>query len=411
MRYSLRSGLMLSLALMLAVPTIAFAQDGGSTPKMSDWDACPTPQNLPSEVAIGVVFGLSGSVAGYGQPQQQGVQLAVSQINDSGYLGDGVTLVAVYEDGGSDAEASIAAFDKVVNEENVIAVIGPTLSTQAFSADPVAAEAGILTLGVSNTANGITTMNGDPELDQFIFRDSLPESSVIPGTIAQATEILGLEKVGVMYGNDDDFTVSGYNVFVSALEDNNLEILREETFARGDVDFSPQLTNIIGDNPDAIIVSALIAEAVPIVVQARQLGFTGAIIGGNGFNSPKLFEQAGAAAEGVIVGAAWNIGNPSPLSAAFTDEYMAAYDSSPDQFAAQAYTGAWLIASAIRCADSAEPMAVRDALAGLENIPTPLGDFSFDADRNPVHPPVAQIVLDGKFAQLSADSAGAVFSQ
>jgi branched-chain amino acid transport system substrate-binding protein len=117
----------------------------------------------------------------YGESQQRGVELAVKEINDSAYLGDGVTLTAVFEDGGSDAEASIAAFDKLVSEQDVAGIIGPTLSTQAFGADPVATEAGIPVMGVSNTATGITTMNDDPELDKFIFRDSLPEASVIPG--------------------------------------------------------------------------------------------------------------------------------------------------------------------------------------------------------------------------------------
>jgi branched-chain amino acid transport system substrate-binding protein len=175
------------------------------------------------------------------------------------------------------------------------------------------------------------------------------------------------------------------------------------------VDFSPQLTNIINDNPDAIAVSALAAEAVPIVIQARQLGFTGPIIGGNGFNTPALFEQAGDAAEGVIVGAAWNISNPSDLSVAFTQSFQDAYGNAPDQFAAQAYTGAWLVATAIRCADSTDPAAVRDALAGIADFPTPLGVYSFDDDRNPVHEPVAQIVLEGKFALLSEEAAAAAF--
>lgn len=406
MKNLLRASLVLAVLSTLSLPTLAWAQNGGG---MAGWDACPMPENLSGEITVGVVFGLSGSVAAYGEPQKQGVELAVQEINDSGYLGEGVTLVAVIEDGGSDAEASIAAFDKLVAEQDTAAIIGPTLSTQAFAADPIAAEAGIPVLGVSNTAGGLTVMNDDPELDQFIFRDSLPEADVIPGTVAKATEILGLQKVGVMYGNDDDFTVSGYEVFAQALEDNGVETLRTETFARGDVDFSPQLTNIINDEPDAIAVSALVAEAVPIVIQARQLGYTGPIIGGNGFNSPALFEQAGDDAEGVIVGAAWNISNPSDLSVAFTEAYQAANDASPDQFAAQAYTGAWLVASAIRCADSAEPAAVRDTLAAIADYPTPLGVFSFDDERNPVHEPVAQIVLGGKFELLTEETAGQAF--
>jgi branched-chain amino acid transport system substrate-binding protein len=390
---------------------LAHAQDGGEQPPLGAWETCTTPTDLSAEVTIGVVFGLSGSVAVYGEPQQQGVELALSQINESNYLGEGTTLVAIYEDGGSDAEASIAAMENVTAEDNISAIIGPTLSSQAFAADPVAAEAGILVLGVSNTASDITVMNDDPDLDQFIFRDSLPEAAVIPGTVVQAVEILGLERVGVMYGNDDDFTVSGYEVFSQALEDNDVEVIREETFARGDVDFSPQLTNIINDNPDAIVVSALVAEAVPIVIQARQLGYTGPIIGGNGFNSPALFEQAGEAAEGVIVGAAWNISNTSDISLFFSEGYQAAYDSAPDQFAAQAYTGTWLVATAIRCAASADPAAVRDAMATITDFDSPLGVFSFDEDRNPVHEPVAQIVSGGKFELLTSETANQVFNE
>ncbi len=404
------------LTIVLLVSTAglfpsARAQDAGEQPPLGAWETCPAPDGLPAEVAIGVVFGLSGSVAVYGEPQQKGVDLALAQINDSDYLGAGTELVAVYEDGGSDAETSIAAMENVTAEGNVAAIIGPTLSSQAFAADPVAAEAGIPVLGVSNTAGGITVMNDDPELDKFIFRDSLPEAAVIPGTVAQATEILSLERVGVMYGNDDDFTISGYEVFSQALADNGIEVIREETFARGDVDFSPQLTNIINDNPDAIVVSALVAEAVPIVIQARQLGYAGPIIGGNGFNSPALFEQAGDAAEGVIVGAAWNISSTSDISQFFSEGYQEANGAAPDQFAAQAYTGTWLVATAIRCAASADPAAVRDALAATADFDSPLGMFSFDEERNPVHDPVAQIVSGGKFELLTAEIAGQTFGE
>ena len=130
----------LAMLSTLGLPMLAFAQDnsGGG---MGAWDGCPVPENLPSDVSIGVVFGLSGSVAVYGESQQKGVELAVKEINDSAYLGEGVTLTAVFEDGGSDAEASIAAFDKLVSEQDVAGIIGPTLSTQAFGADPVATEA------------------------------------------------------------------------------------------------------------------------------------------------------------------------------------------------------------------------------------------------------------------------------
>lgn len=389
----------LFLIVMMVVPFTAMAQDGGDedTPRIGFWDECAAPASLMGEIPVGVAFGVTGSVAQYGEPQLNAVRLAEQEINDSGYLGD-ATIAFISQDGGSDREASIAAFEALINQDGVVAILGPTLSSQAFGADPLAAEAGIPVMGVSNTAAGITTMNDDPDLDQFIFRDSLPESGVIPGTIATAVEILEIEDVAVLYGNDDDFTASAYEVFVDALEDQGVEILLEETFSRGDVDFSVQLTKIIDEDPDALVVSALIVEAVQIVTQARQAGYDGPIIGGNGFNSPSLFSDAGEDADGVIVGAAWNIGNPNELSVAFVENYTEAYGNPPDQFATQAYTGAWLMATAVRCADSSESAAIRDALAGITDFNSPLGLFSFDEDRNPVHDPVVQIVDGGGFA-------------
>jgi branched-chain amino acid transport system substrate-binding protein len=391
--------MLLMLVLLLALPTMFIAAQDEEELQMGFWEECETPENLPETVTIGAVFGLSGPISVYGGSQNQAVALALEEINEAEYLGEGVTLEIIVEDAPTESgeQPAINAMTKLVEEDGVVAVLGPTLSNQAFAADPVAQENGVPVMGVSNTAGGITDM-GD-----YVFRNSLPEASVIPGTVAQATEVLGLESVGVLYGNDDDFTVSGYEVFVEALEENGVEILAEETFAKGDVDFNAQLTNLLAGEPDAIIVSALAAEAVQIIVQARDLGYEGPIIGGNGLNSPAVIDQSGEDAEGVIVGAAWNIASPNPFSVAFTESYTEAYELVPDQFATQAYTGAWLLATAIRCADSTEGEAVRDALAAITEFESPLGSFSFDEDRNPVHEPVVQIVSEGAFAVLGAE--------
>jgi branched-chain amino acid transport system substrate-binding protein len=391
--------MLLMLVLLLALPTMFIAAQDEEELQMGFWEECETPENLPETVTIGAVFGLSGPISVYGGSQNQAVALALEEINEAEYLGEGVTLEIIVEDAPTESgeQPAINAMTKLVEEDGVVAVLGPTLSNQAFAADPVAQENGVPVMGVSNTAGGITDM-GD-----YVFRNSLPEASVIPGTVAQATEVLGLESVGVLYGNDDDFTVSGYEVFVEALEENGVEILAEETFAKGDVDFNAQLTNLLAGEPDAIIVSALAAEAVQIIVQARDLGYEGPIIGGNGLNSPAVIDQSGEDAEGVIVGAAWNIASPNPFSVAFTESYTESYELAPDQFATQAYTGAWLLATAIRCADSTEGEAVRDALAAITEFESPLGSFSFDEDRNPVHEPVVQIVSEGAFAVLGAE--------
>ena len=389
--------LVLAFMLVMVGSVVAAQDDDMMEPLVGFWEECATPENLPETVTIGAIFGLSGPIGVYGNPQQQSVQLAVDEINASGYLGEGTTLEVIIEDSNGDAEQAIAAMTSLVEEDEVVAVLGPTLSTEAFAADPIAQENSTVVMGVSNTALGITDM-GD-----FVFRDSLPESAVIPGTVGQAVEALGLESVGILYGNDDDFTISGYEVFIEALDDNEVEILGEETFARGDVDFSAQLTNLIAAEPDAIVASALAAEAIQIINQARDLGYTGPIIGGNGFNSPAVLAQTEGNSEGLIVGAAWNVQNPDNNDASlhFVEMFEAANEALPDQFAAQAYTGTWLLATAIRCGDSVDRTDVRDALAVIQEFYSPLGDFSFDDNRDPVHDPVAQIVFEGEFAPLS----------
>ncbi len=389
----------------LLLPLAVSAQDATPEATMEEMvigqdmmSACPTPSNLSGTVNIGAIFALSGPVSVYGGPQKQAVQLAVDEVNAAGYLGD-ATLNVQFEDSTGTAEQAINAMTKLVEDDQVVAVIGPTLSTEAVAADPVAQDAGTSVLGVSNTASGLRDLLGD-----FYHRDSLPEAVVIPGTISQAKDLLGLQNVSVLYGNDDDFTLSGYDVFKQALQDNSINILDEETFAKGDVDFNAQLTAALSKNPDALVVSALAAEAVQIINQARQQGYTGPIIGGNGFNSPAVLSQAGDNAEGLIVGGAWNYDNPNPTESSkqFVTAYEAAYDAKPDQFAAQAYTGAWLVATAIRCADSLDHTAINDALGNIKDMETPLGSFSFDANGEPVHQPIAQIVQGGKFVPLAS---------
>ncbi len=404
--------LSLMLVALLILPFSAFAQD--ATPEMGPMvigqdmmAACADPTGLPPTVTVGAIFALSGAASVYGLSQQQAVQLATDEINSMGYLGSGTTLNIQFEDSTGDPKQAITAMTKLVQEDKVTAVLGPTLSSEAVAADPVAGDAGTPVLGVSNTASDLRAQLGD-----YYHRDSLPEAVVIPGTIKQATELLGLKNVGVLYGNDDDFTISGYDVFKQALADNNVNVVDEETFAKGDTDFSAQLTKMLGMNPDALVVSALAAEAVQIINQARQQGYTGPIIGGNGFNSPAVLKQAGANAEGLIVGGAWNPSNPNPSASSvqFAAAFTAANGHGPDQFAAQAYTGAWLMATAIRCANSTDAAAVNTALGNIKNMETPLGSFSFDDKGEPSHEPIAQIVKDGKFVPLASVMGGSMMA-
>lgn len=339
---------------------------------------------------VGAVLSLTKGAAVYGKTQQNGLKLGVEDVNKAGK----VNIELIVEDDASDPQGGITAFNKLINQDKVVAIIGPTLSNTATSSDPIAQKAGIPVLAISNTAAGIT------EIGDFIFRDSLTEGQVIPQTIKAAKDKYSLSKVGVMYGQDDAFTKSGYDVFKQALADNSITVTDTETFAKGDKNFNAQLTKIIGGNPDAIVVSALADEGTAILTQARQLGFDGPIIGGNGFNSPAVIKNAGDAAEGLVVGAAWNQASDVPENKAFIDAYTAAYGSAPDQFAAQAYAGVHILAAAIEKAGSADSKAIRDALTTIKDLPTALGSFSFTEGRDADAPAAIQVVQNGKFEVL-----------
>jgi branched-chain amino acid transport system substrate-binding protein len=171
----------------------------------------------------------------------------------------------------------------------------------------------------------------------------------------------------VLYGNDDVFTKSGYDNFKKALEDLKIPVTTTETFAKGDVDFKAQLTKIKATNPDAIVLSALLAEGAPIMVQARQIGLNVPIIGGNGMNSVKVFDLAKEKAEGLWVGSPWSIENQTDQNRKFIVAYTAKFKTAPDQFAAQAYDALYIAAQGLKKVKlsgslPADRAALRDAL-------------------------------------------------
>jgi branched-chain amino acid transport system substrate-binding protein len=354
--------------------------------------AAASPVFSADAIKMGFVFSMTGGAAAYGATQKEGAELAVEQINAA--AGGGLKIVPVFEDDASVPQQGTNVYNKLINGDKVAVIIGPTLSNTAKITNPIAQQAGVPVLGVSNTAGGIT------EIGDYIFRNSLTEAAVIPNTIRVAKQKLGLKKVVLFFGNDDTFTKSGADVFRNVLKAEGIQILSEQTFAKGDRDFSPQLTQIKAQNPDAIVCSALVEEASGIVNQARQLGIpkTVRIIGGNGFNSPALIKNAGEASEGVIVGAAWNISSTNPLNLKFIDDYTKKYNRPPDQFAAQAFAGVQIAYQAAKNGGTADNRkGIRDAMVKIRGMDTLLGKFSFTEGRDADHSPVVQEVQNGKF--------------
>lgn len=346
-----------------------------------------------STARIGAALSLTGDAGVYGATQRNGILLAVEDVQKQ--LPPGVKLEVVIEDDGSSKQQAISVYQRFINQQKVSAIIGPTLSTMATAADPIAQMSKVPVVAVSNTAaKGIT------DIGNYIWRVSLMEKQVVPGAMKTAQQRLHFKSAGVLYGNDDVFTKAGYDVMKATLDQLGVKILGTQTFARSDRDFNAQITALKSQNPDLLVVSALAENAAAIVAQARQLGWSGPIMGGNGFNSPAFIKNAGPAAEGVLVGTAWNSASTAPANQRFK-QAMAARGFTADQFAAQAYTGVLVLAEAIKQAGGKTGREDLEAgLAKVKNLDTPLGSFSFSPSRDGEHEPAVQIVKSGKFEIL-----------
>ncbi len=294
-----------------------------------------------ADIRIGAAEALTGPAAKYGVAIKNGFTLAADEINAKGGV-NGNKLVLIIEDEQGKKEEAINVFKKLIFQDKVLMVFGPTLSNSAFAADPIATAAKVVAFGTSNTADGITAIGPN------VFRNSVMEADVLPVTTRAAVKHFNLKKVAVIYGNDDAFTKNGYDVFKATLDAQKIQVTDTETYAKGDVDFKAQLTKIKATNPDAIVCSCLAEEAANIILQTRSLGMKQPFIGGNGFNSPKLFEIAKDAADNTIMGSPWSAENSAPANKAFMTAYKAKFNADPDQFAAQAYDAIYIVAEALK---------------------------------------------------------------
>ena len=329
---------------------------------------------VAADIRLGAAEALSGPASQYGLSIRNGLQLAIEEINAAGGV-KGNKLVLQIEDEQGKKEQAIDVFKKLIFQDKVLMLFGPTLSNSAQAADPIAQAAKVIVFGTSNTAEGITTI-GD-----HVFRNSVTEADVLPETLRVAIKQAKIKKVAVLYGNDDVFTKSGYDAFKKALDDLKVPVTTTETFAKGDVDFKAQLTKIKASGADAVVLSALIAEGAPIMVQARNLGMDVPFVGGNGMNSVKIFDLAKGKSDNLWVGSPWSLGNQTKENQHFVVAYTQKYKAAPDQFSAQAYDAVNIVAIALGKLKlsgnlEADRKALRDALPSVTHTGA-TGPFMF----------------------------------
>lgn len=343
-------------------------------------------------IALGSLFSTTGDGVTFGPQQVKGAQLAIDEINaDDGVNGAELTLTQ--RDDASDPATSAEGMTNLIDQQQVIAVLGPTFSNSAAEADPVANQKQTPVLAVSNTGPGIV---GDCDYPcDFIFRDSLGEATAIP---ANVTNLVSREESGnawVIYPAGDTFGKTSAETAAAAFRDQNWSARVAAIPADGTFFMRADFKN-------AIMITASSGEtAASYVTTLRDtFSYKGPILGGNAFNSPLVARSLGKTGKGVQSASAWYAGNTSEENQEFIAAYQNSYGEAPDQFAAQAYTGVKLLAEAAEEADlkfediAADRAALKTSLEQVSEE-TPLGRFSFTPDHDVIQP-IWIVAMDGQ---------------
>ena len=335
-------------------------------------------------ITIGVALAETGEFAEpYGIPMRHGLDLAQEEIN---MLGADITFVSV--DAMSTVEGGVAAVQSLV-DQGVPAIIGIGISTHLEQAFPIAQEAEVVAFSPISSAAGLSGKIGD-----FVFRTGLTVSVLNSNGTMVTHEKLEYKKVALIYDAVDTYSTSSNDAFKKTLEELGVEILTVETFETGDTDFSMQLTNIAGMAPDTLFISALAPEMTQIITAAKSSGISAQLVVPD--LTAKEIQEVGDAAEGAITFAGWFGMADTPGNSAFVEKYKAKHGSEPGPWAAQAYATLHILANAIMNAESTDAAAIRDALAQTMDLPTILGNFSFDSDGEAVYDPIVFMVKDGE---------------
>lgn len=336
---------------------------------------------------IGFTAALTGGAAAYGKSEEEGVRLAVEEINKKGDF----PIDLLVEDTKAVPADSMNATKKLI-QEKVSLIIGPMTSNEAKAAGPIIQNAKVPSLEISVTAENIT------DIGDCIFRNSVPESKNIPQTVKKTHKLLGYKTAAILYAHDNEQHVTAQKYFQKTMEEEGVQVIDVETFGSKDSEYCAQLTNIQHKAPDVIVVCSYYQEGSRILKKMREMGMDQPVLGDNGFVSPELGKMAGAAADNVYVSSMWSADRKDEKVQKFVENYTKAYGRAPDQFAASAYDGVYMAMDAMqRAGTTTDHKKIRDALAQMKDFKGVCGTFSFDEKRDPVVDLILMKMQDGKF--------------
>jgi branched-chain amino acid transport system substrate-binding protein len=333
-------------------------------------------------IKIGANLELSGGVASYGNSAADGVELAFEEINKKGGI-DGKKLKLVKVDNKSDAAEATNGAIKLISQDQVVAIIGASTSTNTLAQVQVAQDNKVPLITPTGTNPTIT--NKDGKVNEYVFRTCFIDP--FQGTVAAkfALDELKVKNAAVIIDTSSDYSKGLASAFKKSFEENGGKIVGEEAYVAKDTDFRATLTRIKSANPEFIFLPGYYEEVGLIVKQARELGINVPIMGGDGWDSPTLVEIAGPEAlNNTFITNHYSANDPDEKIQSFVKAFKEKYNKTPDGFAALGYDTAYFIADAIKRAGEANPEKIKEALAQTKDLALVSGVITLDENHDPI---------------------------
>lgn len=342
-----------------------------------------TTGDASSTIKIGLNYELSGAVATYGQASVQGIELAAEEINAAGGINGKKIELVKYDNKSEGAEATTLA-TKLMSSDKVVAVIGPATSGNFKATIPVALKNKIPVVSGSATADDVT-VDASGAVKEYAFRTCFNDSFQGTAMANFALKKLNAKRALIYKDTSSDYSKGLAENFTKTFTAAGGTIAGEEAYVTGDTDFKATLTRIKGQSFDVLYVPGYYNEAGLLIKQARELGITSPILGGDGFDSPKLKELGGAAAlNDVYYTNHYSSLDKDPKVTAFIEAFKKKYNTAPNAFHALGYDTLKFVADAIKRATAVDGESIKNAMASTKDFAGVTGTFSVDAQHNPV---------------------------
>lgn len=387
--------------LMVLVMVMSLAACGGSAPSASSPAAsapvssAPAKADAPKEIKIGVVCPISGQSAIAGKYIKNGIDLIVDQLQKDGGLdvkGTKIPIKILYEDNEAKPDVTANVYRKLIDQDKVIAIVGPDMSKCILAGGPIAQSMKIPAIGTFTTNEKVT------QIGDFLFRACFIDPFQGKVMAQYAAETIKAKTAAVLFNNADDYSKGLKDNFVKAFESMGGKVVEVQAYGGADVkDFNAQLTKIKAGNPEVLFLPNQFGEVPLQLKQARQMGITAKFLGGDSWDSPDVPNIAGKEiVEGAAFDAAFSPEDPSPLCKDFVTKYKSKYGDAPNSNAVLAYEAMLIVLEGIKNAQKLDGQGVRDAMAKIKDFKVPSGSITFDESRNPVKGAVVMVYKDGK---------------